>query len=267
MAQQQWSAITTTPPPPPAESFDAWVQQPFFAEEQPESEAIASGMPWMPRPEPPPPAASNSDDDDDDAPQFRSALPAAVAGVMQAGVDQAAPAAAAAATPAAATEREPPPDLVDPLTGALMTDPVQLPSSGVTVDRSTIERHFAQCDADSKPWTDPFTREEFTPDPAAAAALTADDAVRERVIAWQVAERWYVGVAAGQASASGELATLRGLQSAPQLNDQTVMLQRFDHEKGRWVVVLQAPEHGGKEVRVKPVNLQRLAAVDGDEGK
>ena len=105
------------------------------------------------------------------------------------------------------------------------------------------------------------------PDPAAAAALTADDAVRERVIAWQVAERWYVGVAAGQASASGELATLRGLQSAPQLNDQTVMLERFDREKGRWVVVLQAPEHGGKEVRVKPVNLQRLAAVDGDEGK
>ena len=43
---------------------------------------------------------------------------------------------------------------------------------------------------------------------------------------------------------------------------RTVMLQRFDREKERWVV-LQAPEHGGKEVRVKPVNLQRLAGAKG----
>lgn len=35
-----------------------------------------------------------------------------------------------------------PEDFMDPVTYTLMTDPVILPSSGVTVDRSVISRHL-----------------------------------------------------------------------------------------------------------------------------
>jgi len=37
---------------------------------------------------------------------------------------------------------EPPEEFVDPITAALLTDPVTLPDSQVTLDRSTVERHL-----------------------------------------------------------------------------------------------------------------------------
>ena len=37
---------------------------------------------------------------------------------------------------------EPPEDFLDPITCSLMTQPVVLPDSGVTLDRTTIERHL-----------------------------------------------------------------------------------------------------------------------------
>lgn len=46
----------------------------------------------------------------------------------------------------------------DPLLNTLMTDPVVLPTSGVTVDRAVISRHLL---SDS---TDPFNRQPLTED-------------------------------------------------------------------------------------------------------
>ena len=39
---------------------------------------------------------------------------------------------------------EPPDEFVDPITASLMSDPVTLPDSGVTLDRTTVERHLMQ---------------------------------------------------------------------------------------------------------------------------
>ena len=64
----------------------------------------------------------------------------------------------------------------------------------------------------------------------------------------------------GGLAAAGEPAELCGLIGQPQLNGQRVVLQGFHAEKGRWVVRLSSAEHEGKEIRVKPVNLQPLAA-------
>ncbi|KAG1678277.1 hypothetical protein FOA52_013898 [Chlamydomonas sp. UWO 241] len=51
---------------------------------------------------------------------------------------------------------EMPEEFLDPITTAVMTDPVLLPDSGITVDRSTAERHLATST------TDPFSRTELT---------------------------------------------------------------------------------------------------------
>ena len=47
---------------------------------------------------------------------------------------------------------DPPDDYVDPLIGTLMEDPVTLPASHVTIDRSSILRHLLSDE------TDPFNR-------------------------------------------------------------------------------------------------------------
>jgi len=49
-------------------------------------------------------------------------------------------------------------DILDPILNTLMSDPVTLPSSQVTVDRSTITRHLL---SDEK---DPFNRSHLTVD-------------------------------------------------------------------------------------------------------
>jgi len=51
-----------------------------------------------------------------------------------------------------------PEEYLDPIISTLMTDPVVLPSSKVTVDRSTIARHLLSDQ------TDPFNREPLTMD-------------------------------------------------------------------------------------------------------
>lgn len=53
---------------------------------------------------------------------------------------------------------DPPDEFMDPIMSTLMTDPVILPSSKVTVDRSTIARHLLSDQ------TDPFNRSPLTMD-------------------------------------------------------------------------------------------------------
>lgn len=47
-----------------------------------------------------------------------------------------------------------PDDFLDPLLGTFMHDPVLLPTSGQTVDRTTIARHILRCGAQSRDWND-----------------------------------------------------------------------------------------------------------------
>ena len=166
--------------------------------------------------------------------------------VVNRGLQQKSPATAAAAA-------EPPQDLIDPLTSATMIGSCRLPS-GTATDRSSSERHFAECDKAGKERTDPSTRGLSTAD----IDLPSDDALRMHALAWQEQESWRVQVASGQMPAV-PLAVLGGLQSSPELNGEVVALQRFDGGKGRWVVRLHATHHHGKEVRVKPA---ALALVD-----
>lgn len=53
---------------------------------------------------------------------------------------------------------DPPDEFLDPIMSTLMTDPVILPSSHVTVDRTTISRHLLSDQ------TDPFNRAPLTMD-------------------------------------------------------------------------------------------------------
>lgn len=46
------------------------------------------------------------------------------------------------ATDSARGMPEPPEDFMDPITASLMQDPVTLPDSQVTLDRTTVERHL-----------------------------------------------------------------------------------------------------------------------------
>lgn len=64
-----------------------------------------------------------------------------------------------------------------PLRSLVRQDPVVLPDSKVTLDRSTIERHLLSSA------TDPFSRA-----PLAADQLAPDDALRARIEEW-LAER------------------------------------------------------------------------------
>src|SRR4051812_8120371 len=62
----------------------------------------------------------------------------------------------------------------DPITCMLMSDPVLLPTSKKTVDRSTIQRHLL-----SDP-TDPFSRQRLS-----AEMLQPDEALRQKIVAWK----------------------------------------------------------------------------------
>jgi len=67
-----------------------------------------------------------------------------------------------------------PDDFVCPLTAELMEDPVRLPSSRMTVDRSSILRHLLDVGMD------PFTRTPLTPD-----QLVDDAELAARITAWR----------------------------------------------------------------------------------
>lgn len=69
---------------------------------------------------------------------------------------------------------EVPSEFLDPILNTLMTDPVILPASGITMDRAVICRHLLSTQ------TDPFCREPLTPD-----MLRSDTALLERITAWR----------------------------------------------------------------------------------
>jgi len=81
---------------------------------------------------------------------------------------------AAAAADELEADGEVPDEFLDPLLQMVMRDPVTLPDSHITVDRSTIERHLLG----SK--TDPFNRSPLT-----LEALQPNDELRARIQAWQ----------------------------------------------------------------------------------
>lgn len=66
-----------------------------------------------------------------------------------------------------------PDEFLDPIMSTLMSDPVILPSSHVTVDRTTIARHLLSDQ------TDPFNREPLTMD-----QVKTDIELKERIEAW-----------------------------------------------------------------------------------
>lgn len=75
-----------------------------------------------------------------------------------------------------------PEDFLDPIMSTLMTDPVVLPSSKVTVDRTTIARHLLSDQ------TDPFNRSPLTMDqvkPNAELKERISDWVRKRKSEWR----------------------------------------------------------------------------------
>jgi ubiquitin conjugation factor E4 B len=67
-----------------------------------------------------------------------------------------------------------PDDFLDPLMFTLMEDPVILPSSRVTVDRSTIQSHLLS------DVTDPFNRSPLTMD-----MVLEDVAMKQRISEWK----------------------------------------------------------------------------------
>lgn len=72
---------------------------------------------------------------------------------------------------------DPPDEFLDPIMSTLMTDPVILPSSHVTVDRTTISRHLLSDQ------TDPFNRAPLTMD-----QVKSDEDLKAKIQAW-IAER------------------------------------------------------------------------------
>eukprot|EP00099_Drosophila_melanogaster_P018059 NP_609060.1 uncharacterized protein Dmel_CG11070 [Drosophila melanogaster] len=66
-----------------------------------------------------------------------------------------------------------PEEYLDPIISTLMTDPVVLPSSKVTVDRSTIARHLLSDQ------TDPFNREPLTMD-----KVKSNEALKQEIESW-----------------------------------------------------------------------------------
>jgi Kip1 ubiquitination-promoting complex protein 1 len=73
---------------------------------------------------------------------------------------------------------EVPDEFLDPLLSTIMTDPVLLPDSNITVDRATIERHLMS----SK--TDPFNRSPLTLD-----AVKPNTALKGKIDEWKAARR------------------------------------------------------------------------------
>ncbi|KAF5840598.1 U-box domain-containing protein, partial [Dunaliella salina] len=74
----------------------------------------------------------------------------------------------------AAALPEPPDEFVDPITASIMSDPVTLPDSQVTVDRSTVERHLLS------QATDPFSRKPLT-----IAMVVPNTALAARIQRWK----------------------------------------------------------------------------------
>lgn len=72
---------------------------------------------------------------------------------------------------------DPPDEFLDPIMSTLMCDPVILPSSHVTVDRTTISRHLLSDQ------TDPFNRAPLTMD-----QVQPDEELKAKIQAW-IAER------------------------------------------------------------------------------
>ena len=72
---------------------------------------------------------------------------------------------------------DPPDEFLDPIMSTLMMDPVKLPSSRVTVDRTTIARHLLSDQ------TDPFNRSPLTMD-----QVQPDTELREKITQW-IAEK------------------------------------------------------------------------------
>lgn len=72
---------------------------------------------------------------------------------------------------------DPPDEFLDPIMSTLMMDPVKLPSSRVTVDRTTIARHLLSDQ------TDPFNRSPLTMD-----QVQPDIELREKITQW-IAEK------------------------------------------------------------------------------
>ena len=71
----------------------------------------------------------------------------------------------------------PPDDFLDPIMSTLMRDPVILPSSKITIDRTTISRHLLSDQ------TDPFNRAPLSMD-----MLRPDTDLKEKIDLW-IAEK------------------------------------------------------------------------------
>lgn len=73
---------------------------------------------------------------------------------------------------------DPPDEFLDPIMSTLMLDPVILPSSKVTVDRTTIARHLLSDQ------TDPFNRSPLTMD-----QVQPDVEIRDKITQWTKEKR------------------------------------------------------------------------------
>lgn len=73
---------------------------------------------------------------------------------------------------------DPPDEFLDPIMSTLMQDPVILPSSKITVDRTTIARHFLSDQ------NDPFNRAPLTMD-----QVKPDVELKRRITEWMKEKR------------------------------------------------------------------------------
>ena len=71
-----------------------------------------------------------------------------------------------------------PDEFLDPLLAHIMTDPVKLPLSGMSIDRSTILQHLLN------DGTDPFNRS-----PLKVEDLIPDTDLKSRIDAWRLAKK------------------------------------------------------------------------------
>ncbi|KAG0443663.1 hypothetical protein HPB47_014661 [Ixodes persulcatus] len=75
-----------------------------------------------------------------------------------------------------------PEEFLDPIMSTIMNDPVVLPSSGITLDRSTIARHLLR-QVWTKVWidqTDPFNRSPLTME-----MVTSDKDLKNKILEWR----------------------------------------------------------------------------------
>jgi hypothetical protein len=122
-AQQAWDA--TPADAKPAESFEEWRQPPFFVEMRSEEELIGGDQQYFVMDD----ATARQYANERSVPsrqresqEFRSVHPSEAASVLREDVDQAAPVQTASKPATAPTDLEPPAELLDPLTSALMVD-------------------------------------------------------------------------------------------------------------------------------------------------